>query len=317
MTTISITAIVTAYQRVDQILATLEKISASQPRPDEILVHVDADQTQSEAAIRKAFPEVTIITSKECVGPGGGRNKLVAAAKNELIASFDDDSYPIDVDYFARVQALFDKFPGAAILDAALYHQGEKIEPDTQLAEWVSDFAGGACIYRRAAFQSTGGYVPLPVAYGMEEVDLAIRLHAQRGRILRTPWLRVFHDTDLKRHAHPEVTAGSIANLALLAYLRYPPRLWVVGIAQCSKRIWWLVRNGRSRGVVTGLSRIPGHLIQYRGYRNFLPPKAVKSYLQLRRRPQQASPVAQIVPAAGFTPSASNPSPAAIIDAVR
>ena len=59
----------------------------------------------------------------------------------------------------------------------------------------------GACVYRRSAFLEAGGYVPLPVAYGMEEVDLALRLHSRGGKILTTPWLRVFHNTDLKRHA--------------------------------------------------------------------------------------------------------------------
>lgn len=285
----AITTIVTAYQRIEQTLVTLQKIKACDPQPDEIIVHVDANQTQCEAAILDAFPDVKIIRSEDCIGPGGGRNKLITAAGNEFIASFDDDSYPIDVDYFARVLALFERFPAASILCAAVYHQGQAIEPDMQVAEWVSDFAGGGCIYRRKAFQATGGYVPLPVAYGMEEVDLALRLHAQGDRILRTPWLRVFHDTDLKRHAHPDVTAGSIANLALLTYLRYPPSLWVVGIAQCCKRIWWLVKNGRWRGIMTGLLRIPGHLIQYRRYRRFLSTDAIKSYLALRRKPKPVS----------------------------
>jgi GT2 family glycosyltransferase len=291
MTTISITAIVTAYQRIEQTLITLGKIKTCEPRPDEIIVHVDGDQKQCELSVRDAFPEVKIIRSEECVGPGGGRNKLIALSSNEYVASFDDDSYPIDNDYFARVQELFEKFPEASILYAAVYHKGQSIEPDIKGAEWISDFVGCGCVYRRAAFLSTEGYVPLPVAYGMEEVDLALRLHAQGARILSTPWLRVFHDTDLKHHAHPEITAGSIANLALLTYLRYPPWLWGLGIAQCCNRIWWLVRNRRSRGILTGLFRIPKHLLRYRSYQKVLSTKAVMSYLELRRQPKQISTV--------------------------
>jgi len=285
MTTISITAIVTAYQRIDQTLRTLQRIKACQPQPNQILVHVDANQKCSEEAVRNAFPDIQILRSEVCVGPGGGRNKLIAASKNEYIASFDDDSYPMDVEYFARALTLFERFPNASILDAAVYHQGQVIHSDTQTVEWVSDFAGGACVYRRSAFQKTGGYVPLPIAYGMEEVDCALRLHAMGGRILRTSWLRVFHDTDLKRHADPEVTAGSIANLALLAYLRYPRSLWVIGVGQCIKRICWLVRNGRSHGILTGIMRIPFHLRSHRTYRRRIESKFVRSYLALRRDP--------------------------------
>lgn len=263
-------------------------IRACKPCPDEILVHIDADQTHCETAIRQAFPDMKILRSENRVGPGGGRNKLLAAAKNDLVASFDDDSYPIDTDYFARALALFKKFPAASILCAAVYHPGEAVNPDVNSADWVSDFAGGACVYRRASFLAAGGYVPLPIAYGMEEVDLALRLHAQGGRILKAPWLRVFHDADLKRHANPEVTAASIANLALLAYLRYPPSLWLVGLGQCFNRIFWLIRHGRWRGIVSGLLMIPVHLRAHHRHRQLIGSETVKSYLALRRAPRSA-----------------------------
>jgi GT2 family glycosyltransferase len=209
----------------------------------------------------------------------------VAAAQGEFIASFDDDSYPIDSDYFARALQIFAKVPEASLICAALYHVGESIGLDARSAQWTADFSGGACIFRRQAFLDAGGYVPLPVAYGMEEVDLAIRLHSQGGRILTTPWLRVFHNTDLKRHGDPRVTAGSIANLALLTYLRYPVSLWGIGVGQCANRLVWLLRHGRRRGILKGVTMIPAHLHANRGYRLPVSREAVRSYLALRRAP--------------------------------
>src|SRR5919106_2139777 len=174
-----ISAIVTAYDRIEQTLATLRVIQSCVPPPDEGLVHVDANQIAVENAIGDAFPDVQVLRSEEQVGPGGGRNKLVDAAQFEFIASFDDDSYPIDSDYFARALRLFEKFPEASLICAALYHAGESIGLDERSAKWTADFSGGACIYRRQAFLDAGGYVPLAVAYGMEEVDLALRLHSR------------------------------------------------------------------------------------------------------------------------------------------
>jgi GT2 family glycosyltransferase len=282
---VKISAIVTAYERIEQTLATLRIIQSCTPPPDEILVHVDANRRDCEHAIRKAFPSVRVFRSDEQVGPGGGRNKLVDAAQFEFVASFDDDSYPIDSDYFARAAKLFEQFPGAAVICAALYHAGEAIGLDEKSAQWTADFSGGACIYRRQAFLASGGYVPLPVAYGMEEVDLAIRMHSRGGRILTTRWLRVFHNTNLDRHADPRVTAGSIANLALLAYLRYPVSLWVVGAGQCANRLVWLVRHGRRRGILKGVTMIPAHLRANHRYRLPVSRDAVRSYLDLRRNP--------------------------------
>jgi GT2 family glycosyltransferase len=283
-----ISAIVTAYDRVEQTLATLRVIRSCVPAPDEILVHVDANQIACDNAIRDAFPSVRILRSEERVGPGGGRNKLVEAAQCEFIASFDDDSYPIDSDYFARALQVFEKFSEASLLCAALYHAGESIGLDERSAHWTADFSGCACIYRRQAFLDAGGYVPLPVAYGMEEVDLAIRLHSQGGKILTTPWLRVFHNTDLKRHGDPHVTAGSIANLALLAYLRYPVSLWGIGAGQCANRLLWLLKHGRRRGIVKGVTMIPAHVWANHRYRLPVSSKVVRSYLALRRAPVPA-----------------------------
>lgn len=280
-----ISAIITAYERIEQTLATLRVIQSCVPPPDEVLVHVDANQIAVENAIRDAFPDVRVLRSEEQVGPGGGRNKLVEAAQSEFVASFDDDSYPIDSDYFARALGTFEKFPEASVVCAALYHAGEPIELDERSAKWTADFSGGACIYRRNAFLEAGGYVPLPVAYGMEEVDLALRLHAQGGKILTTPWLRVFHNTDLKRHGDPRVTAGSIANLALLAYLRYPVSLWGIGVGQCGNRLLWLLRHGRTRGIVKGVTMIPGYVWSHHKYRLPVSKSVVQSYLALRRAP--------------------------------
>ena len=280
-----ISAIITGYERVEQTLATLRVIQNCNPPPAETLVHIDANQITCENAIRAAFPRVRILRSEARVGPGGGRNKLVEAAQFEFVASFDDDSYPIDSNYFARALQIFDRFPEASLVCAALYHAGESIGLDARSAEWTADFSGGACIFRRKAFLDAGGYVPLPVAYGMEEVDLAIRLHSQGGKILTTPWLRVFHNTDLKRHGDPRVTAGSIANLALLAYLRYPVSLWGIGVGQCANRLLWLLRHGRRRGIVKGVTMIPGHVWTNHQYRLPVSGKVVRSYLALRRAP--------------------------------
>lgn len=280
-----ISAIVTACDRVDQTLATLHVIQSCVPAPDEVLVHVDANQVECERAVRETFPNVRVLRSTDQVGPGGGRNKLMNAAQSDCVASFDDDSYPIDSDYFARALKLFEKFPDASVICAALYHTGESIGLDEQRAQWTADFLGGACVYRRGAFLEAGGYVPLPVAYGMEEVDLALRIHSRGGKILTSHWLRVFHNSDLRHHADPRVTAGSIANLALLAYLRYPVSLWGIGVGQCANRLLWLLRHGRRRGILKGLTMIPAHLRANRQHRLPVSKKAVRSYLALRRAP--------------------------------
>lgn len=280
-----VSAIVTAYQRIDQTIETIQRILDCLPPPREVLVHVDGDQQACAAAIQQRFPFIRIIVSRENVGPGGGRNKLVAEAASDIVASFDDDSYPIDRDYFSVLIQLFAKFPTAGLVSAKDYERGQTIAPKADAFNWGADFVGCCCAYRKAAFLQTCGYVPLPVAYGMEEVDLALRLHALGWKILHARLLRVFHDTDLSHHHSTKITSNSLANLALLAFLRYPVWLWPIGAGQVINRVIWLLRNGRRNGVLSGLLSIPRHCWRHRGYRATVSGSALRSYLALRRNP--------------------------------
>ena len=277
-----VTAIVTAWRRIDQTLAAIARIRACEPAPDEVLVHVDGNESECAAAIRKAFPDVAVLESADSVGPGGGRNKLIEAARNELAASFDDDSYPIDADYFARVEFLFERFPEAALIGASIFHRHEPEPAAARLATRTGSFTGCGAVYRRSAFLGGGGYVPLPIAYAMEEEDLALRLLDQGKVMLFSPWLRVFHDTDLSHHGNPRITAAQIANTALLAFLRYPARYWPYGAAQVLNRAIWSVRHGRSQGVAVGLAQIPRHLWRHRELRRPVSAGAVRAKLRGR-----------------------------------
>jgi GT2 family glycosyltransferase len=118
----------------------------------------------------------------------------------------------------------------------------------------------------------------------MEESDFALRAHAAGYEIVLDAALRVYHDTDRAHHERPEVTTASIQNLALLAYLRYPPILWLLGAAQVARRVVWLITHGRMRGLMAGLLAIPGHLRRYRAYRQTVRFQDVKGWLEARRR---------------------------------
>lgn len=284
MNTCKITVVIPTYNRSEQLLETLEKILECNPRPDEIIIHIDGNDTTTEPALRSSkFQNIKIITNTTQVGPGGGRNLAIAQATNSIIASFDDDSYPIDTDYFYRLQLLFDYFPKAAVIGAKIYHINETIAADKLTAKWVSDFIGCGCAYRKEVFQQTSGYVQLPLAYGMEEVDLSLRLHHLGWGVLESSWLRVFHNTELKHHSHPHITAASVANQILLAYLRYPLLFWWLGIGQCMSRIFWLIRHGRASGIIQGLFVIPELIRKHHQQRQVIAVQSLLSYLVLRR----------------------------------
>jgi GT2 family glycosyltransferase len=281
---VNVTVIVTAFRRVDQTIETVRRIKACSPPPDEVLVHVDANEHKCADAIRAAFPEVPVMVSSEAIGPGGGRNKLVAAAQNEWVASFDDDSYPIDTDFFARAAFLMMKFPETALVTGAIFNRGEQICEAKPVVCDTGSFASGATVFRRSEFLKAGGFVPLVVAYGMEEQDLTLRL-LERGRLFKySPWLRIYHDTDLSHHASANVNAGVIANLALLAYARYPVSYWPYGALQVGNRIVWSIRNGRFSGLASGIAQVPVYIWRHRRLRRPVSAATLRTQLELRAR---------------------------------
>jgi GT2 family glycosyltransferase len=285
MSVVNITVVVVTLNRAEKLLLALRRIGECDPRPAEIIVHVDANDIGSAHAVRKAFPDVKVLVSENRVGPGGGRNRLIRAARNGIIASFDDDSYPIDQDYFRQLEELFARFPQAGVLAATVFHAEEDVQQSEDRVERVSDFVGCGCAYRRDAFASTSGYIPLALAYGMEEVDLALRLQEHGWGILRCSVLRVFHDTYREHHNRPEVTAATVANQILLTYLRYPLRYWWVGTGQLLNRIRWLLANGRKAGIISGLFAAPPLIRRFYRHRELVSGRTLRSYFKLRREP--------------------------------
>lgn len=277
-----VTAIVPACRRREKLLETLKRIRDCQPMPAEILVHVDGGGAEIVAAVRAFNPSIRILVSETLLGPGGSRNQLIAAAAHELVANFDDDSFPEQPDYFARVQMLAELFPKAAMFSAASHAKEWK----SLQFQKIALPSGCGCVFRKSWFQRTQGFVPLPVAYNMEEVDIGLQLHAIGGIIVHDPLLRVVHDRILAKKVDAATNAQVLANTALFPYLRFPAWLWPVGVWSVLHRVVVLLCWGWTAGILDGLRMIPDHLQRHKQYRREVTSPSLLFWLLLKRRPR-------------------------------
>ena len=284
-----VSVVIPTYHRAEMLIKTLERILACDPVPAEIIVHVDGNDRQSENAIRQNFDNIKILFSPINIGPGGGRNRLIAIANYEIVASFDDDSYPYDGDYFSRLLEIFNLYPEAAIVAATIHDRDRPVKVDRKQAIWTATFVGCGCAYKKSDFLATDGYLKLPLAYGAEEVDLAIQLYAQGKKILQTDWLRVYHNTYHHHHQDSAINAASIANIALLAYIRYPCFMWGKSLLQVLNRVVYALQKHRYAGILQGIMSIPGKLWLYRHYRKPTSLSTIRQYLHLRKNPVSIS----------------------------
>src|ERR1700754_2745461 len=205
--TVPVSVIIPTFGRGAAILRVLERISLCRPLPAAIVVHVDAASDGTIAEIKGKFPDVVVLTSSTRLGPGGGRHRALMECETPFAVSFDDNSYPIDQDFFAQVIRLFSENEGAALMAAQIWHRNEGVP---ELADWIFDrpsFVGCGFAIRVEAYRKIRGYLPRPVAYGIEETDISLQLFAAGWRICQVGALRVFHDTDLQHHESPVITA--------------------------------------------------------------------------------------------------------------
>lgn len=263
-----ITVMIPTWRRAARLLDTLEKIRACRPEPAATWIHVDAGDSETESAVKSRYGKaVGVVSSPVTVGPGGGRQRLLQEVQTPFFASFDDDSWPLDGDFFGRAVALMKARPPTAVLAAHVSMPGQ---PDPEASEEeipVSCYEGCGHVGRTEAFQGVGGYVPLRYGYGMEEADVALQLMDKGWDLKKNGKLRVRHDSYLEHHADAGLNAAQIANTALRAFLRYPASWWPRGILQVANRVRYALSVGRWRGTAAGIASIPGHCWKYRQYR--------------------------------------------------
>ena len=281
--TVPVTVIIPTYNRGVAVISVLEKIQECDPKPAEMWVHVDSADGILEGELTRRFPNVGVLTSAGRLGPGGGRHRCLLACKSPYAVSFDDDSYPVDADFFRCVEQLFLQYPRAAIFCANIWQRYEPEKPRTRSLVQFPDYVGCGYAVRLAAYRQVRGYIPRPVPYGMEESDLSLQLFEAGWQIYEAGDLRVFHDTDLKHHQSPEVTSGVIANVGLYAFLHYPIRAWGWGVVQVANRVIYCIRKGRVRGICSGIMHIPADCYRNRRYRKPVSWQTLRRFLRFRR----------------------------------
>jgi len=284
MSTVPVSAMLPAHRRLDQTVDTIRRLQSCDPAPAEILVHVHQLERPMIERLERDCPEAKVLLSDGNLGPGGARNRMLKAAAHELVASFDDDSYPHDDDFFARLVEVFGGHPEAAILALNISEPHEPVPDPTPAPRWTVDFVGCGCAYRRSPFLEGPGYVPIPIAYSMEEADLALR-YTERGlRILFVPSLRVYHDTALSHHASPLVAASQVGNLALFLFLRYPASRWPLGLLQVGNKWIDTVRRKRWRGAIISPWVALRQIWRYRRYRATVAASSLDFCRAMRRK---------------------------------
>ena len=186
---------IATHNRRDDLARTLAALAQLAPAPDEIIVTADGCTDGTAEWVRASQPSARLIVHDTPLGSIPARNEMAAACGCDIFVSLDDDSYPLDGDFIARVRALFAARPRLAV---ASFPQRTDEFPATLTAvdfgpaEFTGSFANSGAAIRRAAFEELGGY-PDFFFHAYEEPDFALRCVCAGWQVRHEPALTIRH----------------------------------------------------------------------------------------------------------------------------
>ncbi len=196
--------VIPSYNRRDCVLALLRDVYAQKGVEMEVIVVDDRSPDDSVAAIRREFPQATLLVNEKNGGPAVTRNHGIRAAKGEIVVGFDSDVTIPDPHLLAKTEARFRALPQVTGLAFRLLKPDGKSEdaprwwhpvPIGEYADkefYTSYFSGTAYAFRREELVAAGMY-PEILYMHYEEVELAFRILDRGGSILHCPELTALH----------------------------------------------------------------------------------------------------------------------------
>lgn len=201
-----ISVIVVTYRRRDALQHCIASIYRQEaiPYPIELII-VDNGGDAHVAAPGNLDIDVRVFRPATNLGVAGGRNFGIERARGAYLIFLDDDATWHDSHDMAKLVAHLDCGPEYAAVGVRAIDgkTGDVIKlllphPDKELLLSVKQpveapyFYGCAHILRRSALEFVGCY-PERYFYGMEEVDLSLRLINAGYKILYDPEIAIYH----------------------------------------------------------------------------------------------------------------------------
>jgi GT2 family glycosyltransferase len=241
---------ITTRNRRDELHRTLSKLRELQPKPDEVLVCADGCTDDTVAMVRRDFPECTLIENSVSRGSVFSRDRMLRMAKGEIVVSLDDDSYPLDLNFIARVRELFVERSQVVVLSfPEIREQGESASlnksPETPV-HLVSAYANCAAAMRRAVYLQAGGF-PVFFEHMYEEPDYALQCYALGYEVRFEPSLRIRHHVSPAQREPMRRHHFNARNELWSVWMRCPfPQVLAVSLFRVWRQFCYAGREGIS-----------------------------------------------------------------------
>jgi GT2 family glycosyltransferase len=254
-----ISIIITTHNRREELQRTLIRLSELRPPADEIVICADGCTDGTTEMVRSQFPNCVLLENETSRGSIYSRDRLLRASNNEIVASFDDDSYPIGSDFVGRVKGLFaqDSFVAVTSFPEISDNNAtaDKTKTPSSAPHLVSAYANCAAAMRRDVYLRSQGF-PKFFGHMYEEPDYALQCYALGYHVRFEPTVPIHHHISaaqrdpMRRHhlnARNELWSvlmrcpfPQVIPVALFRIWRQFRYAWSEGLALAIREpLWW------------------------------------------------------------------------------
>ena len=246
---------ITTRNRCDDLGRTCARLLTLRPAPDEVLVCADGCTDGTVELVRREFSSFRLVENNPALGSVASRDRLLRMAAGDVVVSLDDDSYPMEDDFFARLPGLFAAHPEAAVITFPELREGGVFASDSKTdkssGHFVAAYPNCAAAMRREFYLRQPGF-PRFFGHMYEEPDFALQCYAAGAAVWFEPSLVVRHHLSNVQRLPVRRHHQNARNELWSVWLRCPwPQLPVVSLFRvwrqfryaCSEGFGWAVRE--------------------------------------------------------------------------
>jgi GT2 family glycosyltransferase len=203
MTALSCAISIATHNRLPELRRTLAVVRGLNPAPDEIVICADGCSDGTAEFVRTEFPGAKLIEHPNPHGSIRSRIELMRTAPSDIVISLDDDSYPLESDFIARVRELFATRPHVAV---ASFPQRTDEFPETLTvpgfgtSRYTANYVNAAAAFRRKIYLELEGW-PEEFEHAYDESDYTLQCLAAGYAVFYDAGIMIRHHfTGLKRN---------------------------------------------------------------------------------------------------------------------
>src|SRR5215217_3824989 len=249
-----VSLMITTKGRIFELRRTWRALQQLNPPPLEMLVTADGCTKDMIAAVKAELPDARLFVNQIGLGSVASRDRMMRAARGDLVLALDDDSYPEQLDCITHIVRMFEQHSTLAVLH---FPQRTDEYPETltqirsESEHLTRSFANSGAVLRRSTYLQLPGFESR-FFHMYEEPDYALQCVAAGYDVLFSPIVTIRHHysgdarDEIRIHHHharnelwstvircPFPFALGIAGWRVVSQFRYA----------CKRGLSWMVRE--------------------------------------------------------------------------